>query len=42
MLSKNGVVLFSMYNGAVGPYILQINRSEGDGNLSSIKERWRT
>ena len=39
MLSqKNGVALFSMYNGALGPYILQINRSQGDGNLSSIKK----
>lgn len=35
---KNGVVLFSMYNGALGPYILQINRSQGDGNLSSIEK----
>ena len=35
---NNGVVLFSTYNGALGLYILQINRSQGDGNLSSIKK----
>lgn len=35
---KNGVVLFSMYNGTLGPYILQINRSQGDGNLSSSRK----